>query len=78
MAKTHAQHLDELKAWRDAIVAELKAPGSQSAYGGSPDKSGPVNVQRMPARAQLLSELREVEKLIAKLETFEVTSEMFA
>lgn len=85
MPKTDAEHLEDLKTWRDNILAELKTPGTVSAYGGSPDVNGPVQLQRMPGRAQLLEELRWLDEEIAKVEAevsgvglFEVTSEMSA
>lgn len=68
MPQTDAEYLAELKEWRAAIVAELKTPGTVSAFGGMADAMGPVSLKRMAGRAQLLSELALIESKIAALE----------
>lgn len=68
MSKTDAESLEQLKVWRDNLKTALQAPETVSAYGGMPDKSGGNKVLRMAGRAQLLSELREVEARIESLQ----------
>jgi hypothetical protein len=69
VALSDALSLEELRTWRDNLIAALKTPETASAYGGMPDTSGaPVIVHRMGGRAQLLAELKEVQALIEKAE----------
>lgn len=79
MSASDTDYLETLRTWRDNILTALKTPETVSAYGGMPDTSGSgPGVGRMGGRAQLLSELREVEGLIAKLDAgWEVTSTMY-
>lgn len=60
--------LEALQEWRDELVAALKTPSTVNAWGGMPDSTAPVRIQRMAGRAQLLTELQWVEKRIEELE----------
>ena len=68
MPKTDAEHLAELQTWRDNIVAALQTPETLSGFGGMADARGPVSLERMSGRSQLLSELALVEARIDELE----------
>lgn len=81
--ETPAEKLIRYQNWESRLLTALEEPETASAFGGSPDANGPVSVDRMAGRAQLLSELRHVQEVIANLQrdadgAFEVTSEMSA
>lgn len=68
MAKTDAETLEDLRAWRDNLIAALRSPETVSGYGGMADATGSNTINRMGGRSQLLSELREVESRIEAIE----------
>ncbi len=84
LLETDADKLIRYRNWESNLLTALETPETVSAYGGMPDaNANPVGVGRMPGRAQLLSELMQVRKLIDDLVTatdgaYEVTSEMTA
>jgi hypothetical protein len=81
--ETDADKLIRYQNWESRLLTALEEPETASAFGGTPDANGPVSVDRMGGRAQLLSELQHVQSVIDKLTAnadgaFEVTSEMSA
>jgi hypothetical protein len=68
MPKSDAEHLAELRTWRDNLVAALETPETVSAFGGMPDAGNSGKIGRMGGRSQLLSELREIKAQIKELE----------
>jgi hypothetical protein len=83
LVETDADKLIRYRNWESRLLTALEEPETASAYGGQPDANGPVSVDRMGGRAQLLSELQHVQSVIANLQAsadgaFEVTSEMSA
>lgn len=81
--ETDAEKLIRYQNWESRLLTALEEPETASAFGGVPDANGPVSVDRMGGRSQLLSELQHVQSVIDKLQAnadgaFEVTSEMSA
>jgi len=68
VALTDEQNLEELRTWRDNLIAALKTPETVSAFGGMPDHSGGNSIGRMSGRAQLLRELEIVEAKIDEVQ----------
>lgn len=65
-------HLTSLYEYRDNLLAKLKSV-DPAELGGLPNSGGPVGVDHMGYRRQLMDELRTVQEQIDALEARGVT-----